>query len=155
MHIVSYPCGNFAAPDSFLSCPARDERAVELWPAGLWPTGESAMKIFILAITPALLLGACQGPKAQAGAEKDKAAAVAAGQSYDGDGPNERIGAARDRAADAAEDAREAEAEAIEKERDSIRSAADIEAERLEQEAKAVRKAADERADAVEGGSGR
>jgi len=63
------------------------------------------MKIYILAIAPALLLGACQGPEAQAGAERDKAAAVAAGQSYDGDGPNERIGAARDRAADAAEDA--------------------------------------------------
>ena len=113
------------------------------------------MKIYILAIAPALLLGACQGPEAQAGAEKDKAAAVAAGQSYDGDGPNERIGDARDRAADAAEDAHEAEADAIEKERDSIRSAADIEAERLEQQAKAVRKAADERADAVEGRSGR
>lgn len=113
------------------------------------------MKTYILALAPALLIGACQGPEAQAGAEKDKAAAVAAGRSYEGDGPNERIGAARDRAADAVEDAREAEAEAIEKERDSIRSAADIEAERLEQEAKAVRAAADERADAVKGASGR
>lgn len=113
------------------------------------------MKTYIPVLASALLLGACQGPEAQAGTEKDKAAAVAAGRSYDGDGPNERIGAARDRAADAAEDAREAEAEAVEKERDRIRSAADIEAERLEQEAKAVRKAADERADAIKGASGR
>ena len=93
------------------------------------------MKAFLILAGSALTLGACQGPATQAGAEKDKAAAVAAGQTYDGDGPNERIGAARDRAADAAEEAREAEEEAVEKQRDSIRSAADIEAERLEQEA--------------------
>ncbi|MDO9369472.1 MAG: hypothetical protein Q7T68_12965 [Sphingopyxis sp.] len=109
------------------------------------------MKLHIPLIALSLTLAACQGPAEQAGAAKDKADAEAAGRTYDGDGPNERIGAARDRAAEAAEDARKAEAQAIEKKQDSIRSAADIEAERLEQEAEAVRKAADERAAAVEG----
>lgn len=112
-------------------------------------TKDMGMKSIHLLIAPALLLGACQGPAETAGAKKDKAAAEAAGQTYDGDGPNERIGAARDRAADAAEDARKAEAAAIEKQGDSIRTEADIEAERLEQEAEAVRKAADARADAI------
>jgi hypothetical protein len=107
------------------------------------------MKNFTLTLACALSLGACQGPEAQAGADKDKIAAEAAGETYEGDGPNESIGAARDRAADAAEEAREAEAEAIEKARDSIHSTADVEAERLEQQAKEVRKAAEERADAV------
>jgi hypothetical protein len=110
---------------------------------------DSAMKPFHPMIVAALLLGACDGPAETAGAAKDKAAAEAAGVAYKGDGPNERIGEAQDRAKKAAEEARAAEEEAVEKERDSIRSAADIEAERLEQQAKAVRTAADERADAV------
>ncbi|KMS61067.1 hypothetical protein V475_15610 [Sphingobium baderi LL03] len=42
------------------------------------------------------LLSACQGPEQKAGAEKDKAAAEAAGQPYSGDGPNERVGSARE-----------------------------------------------------------
>lgn len=109
------------------------------------------MRPQLSAIALSLALTACQGPAEQAGAEKDKAVAGAAGQRYDGDGPNEEIGEARDRAARADDDAREAEAVAIDKKQDSIRRAADIEAERLEQEADAVRKAADEQADAVKG----
>jgi hypothetical protein len=109
-----------------------------------------AMKVFLPLLVAALTLGACDGPAETAGAEKDKAAADAAGTAYNGDGPNERIGEAQDRAAKAAENAREAEQEALEKEQDSIRSAADIEAERLEQQAKALREAADARADAIE-----
>lgn len=108
------------------------------------------MERYHLLFAAAFLLGGCQGPAETAGAKKDKAAAEAAGQTYDGDGPNERIGAARDRAAEAAEDARKAEAEAVEKQGDSIRTEADIEAERLEQEAEAVRKAANARAEAIE-----
>jgi hypothetical protein len=107
------------------------------------------MKHPLALIAVLLTLAACDGPAEQAGAAKDKAEAEAAGQTYEGDGPNERIGEARDRAADAAADARKAEAEAIEKEQDSIRSAADIEAERLEQQADAVRKAADAKAEAI------
>ncbi|MHA4835835.1 SPFH domain-containing protein [Sphingopyxis sp. MSC1_008] len=107
------------------------------------------MRPYLSLIALSLTLPACQGPAEQAGAEKDKAAAEATGQTYGGDGPNEKIGEARDRVAKAAEDARKAEAEAIDKKQDSIRRAADIEAERLEQEAEAVRKAADEQADAI------
>lgn len=55
------------------------------------------MKLHI-PISLLLTLGACQGPAEQAGAAKDKAAAEAAGRTYDGNGANERIGAARDRA---------------------------------------------------------
>jgi len=107
------------------------------------------MKPHLLWTVTALLLAACQGPAETAGANKDKAIAEAEGRTYDGDGPNERIGEAQDRAADAAEDARNAEAAAVEKQGDSIRTEAEIEAERLEQEAEAVREAADEKADAI------
>jgi len=97
-----------------------------------------------------MILGACQGPQARAGAEKDKAAAEAAGQTYSGDGPNERVGAARDRAIDAAREAREAEAARLKRQGVSIRRQADVEAEQLEQKAKAIRKDADERGDALD-----
>lgn len=60
-----------------------------------------------------------------------------------------QISGSRLAAASPADDAREVEAEAIEKQRDSIRSQADIEAERLEQEAEAVRKVSDGGAEAA------
>ncbi|MGR4893127.1 hypothetical protein ACIPPQ_19005 [Sphingopyxis sp. LARHCG72] len=108
------------------------------------------MKTISINVMALLLLSACQGPQAKAGAEKDKAAAEAAGRVYEGNGPNEAIGAARDRAEDAAREAREAEAAGLKRQGDAIRRQADVEAEKLEQQAEAIRKEADAQADAFD-----
>mgnify|MGYP003580545394 CR=1 FL=1 len=97
-----------------------------------------------------LILTACQGPHAKAGAEKDKAAAEVAGRTYSGDGPNERGGAAKDRAAGAAGGAPAAAAGGAEGQGEPNRRPADVQAEQLEQKASAIRKEADARADAFD-----
>lgn len=85
------------------------------------------------------LLGACEGPNEKAGREKDRSAAVAAGQNFTGEGPNQRLGEAQDRVETADRNARDAAAAALESRGDQLRGQADIEADRLDKEARAVR----------------
>src|SRR5687768_363762 len=84
-------------------------------------------------------LVACEGPHEQAGQKQDEAAANAAGVDYGGSGPAERRGKVQDRAEDAAREAREASAEALEAKAQNYRRQADVEAEKLEAEARDVR----------------
>lgn len=102
-----------------------------------------------LLLVPGLLAG-CDGPNEKAGKEKDKAAAAAAGVPYRGNGPNEQLGEAQDRAADAATGARRAEAVSLRKQARTVKADADVQADRLEQQARAIRAEAKERAAPLE-----
>jgi hypothetical protein len=106
-------------------------------------------KLIPVAIIASVALIGCDGPNEQAGREKDKAEATAAGQNYTGTGPNERIGEAEDRAANALRHERDAAADAIEAQGETIQRQADVTADRLSEEAKAIREAADKQADAL------
>jgi hypothetical protein len=108
------------------------------------------MRIFSIPLVVVLVLTGCNGPHQTAGQEQDKAAATAEGQPYSGDGPNERIGKAVDRADQAARHAREATADALTKQGNAIRQQADVAADRLEEQARVVRDDADRRADAYD-----
>lgn len=103
-----------------------------------------------LLLAPAVLLAACDGPNEKAGKERDKAAAAATGRPYSGTGPGEQIGEAQDRAADAANDARKAQASALRGQAHAIKTDADVEADRLEQQAEAIRDRAKDRAAPLE-----
>lgn len=100
-----------------------------------------AFRRISLVLTAALLasLAGCDGPNEKAGREADRAAAAARGVSMSGEGANELIGEAQDRAESAALKAREGRADALEDKADQLRSEADAEAEKLDQEARAIR----------------
>lgn len=108
------------------------------------------MKSLPITLIAAILVAGCRGPHQTAGQEQDKAAAAAQGQPYSGDGPNERIGKAVDRADQAAAQARKTAADALTQQGNAVRRAADVSADRLEERAKAIRDAADKRADAFD-----
>ncbi len=92
-----------------------------------------------------ILVAGCSGPHQKAGQQQDKAAAVAQGQPYSGDGPNERIGKAVDRADRAAQQARKTAADALTTQGEAVRRQADVSADRLEERALAIRAEADQR----------
>lgn len=110
-----------------------------------------ALQVFVLPVLArsGLMLSACEGPNEKAGKARDRAAATA-GSSYAGEGPAERIGKAQDRAAKAASDARNAEANSLRRQADAVRAGADVKADRLEQQAQSVRDAAKRRAAPLE-----
>ncbi|WP_294391589.1 hypothetical protein [uncultured Sphingomonas sp.] len=108
------------------------------------------MRTFSTIFAASLCLCACAGPKEQAGAAQDEAAANAAGIAYNGEGPAERIGRAEDRADRAAADARDAQADALKDQRRVIRSRADAEADKLEDQARAIRAAARDKSDQLD-----
>jgi hypothetical protein len=103
-----------------------------------------------LLLAPSLLLAGCDGPNEKAGREKDKAAAAAAGIPYKGNGPNEELGEAQDRAIDAARDAREATASVLQEQAHTVKVEADVAADRLEQQAEEIREQAKRRAAPLE-----
>jgi len=98
-----------------------------------------------------MAISACDGPAEKAGKAQDKAAANASGVAYTGEGPAQRLGEAKDRADRAADDARDAAAQALETQADARRKEADLAAEKLEEQAKAIRDKADIEAEALEG----
>jgi len=108
------------------------------------------MKRLIFLLVTTLSVAACDGPAEKAGKERDKAAAAAAGQAYQGQGPNEKLGEAQDRATEAATDARDARADELKQQADNIRKEADDRADKLEAQAKKIRDDADQRADAID-----
>ncbi len=95
----------------------------------------------VMALLLATSLAACDGPNEKAGREADRAAAQAQGIAISGEGANELIGEARDRAEQAERKAREARANALEGRADQLRSEADAEAEKLDQQARSIRAA--------------
>lgn len=105
------------------------------------------MKRTLLSATAVLSLAACDGPAEKAGKESDQAAAAAAGQPYKGEGSNEKLGEAQDRANKAANDARDAQADELKQQGKAIREEADGRADKLEVQAKRIRDEADKRAD--------
>jgi hypothetical protein len=105
------------------------------------------MKRFILAATAVVSVAACNGPAEEAGKKRDEAAAAASGQSYNGEGPNQKLGEAQDRTNKSATDARDAQANELKQQGKAIREEADGRADKLEAEAKQIRSEADKRAD--------
>ena len=103
------------------------------------PERHAAMRRALAAAAVILALAGCDGPNEKAGKDKDKAAAAASGVPHRGDGPNQQLGKAQDRAADAAKDARDARASALRKQAQGIKAQADVEADRLEEQARAIR----------------
>lgn len=87
----------------------------------------------------ALVLAACDGPQEQAGEKADNASGVVDGEDSVQSGPAETMGERRDQVTDAANDAREAEADALEEQADAARQSANEDAERLEQQAEKAR----------------
>jgi hypothetical protein len=104
------------------------------------------MRILSIAPLVLILVAGCSGPHQTAGQEQDKAAAAAQGQPYSGDGPNERIGKAVDRADRATEQARKTAADALTTQGEAVRRQADVSADRLEERALAIRDEANGRA---------
>lgn len=92
-----------------------------------------------LAFAALIALGACDGPRENAGENADYAAGVVNSPDTLRQGPAEKLGEAQDIAAKRAEEAREAEARALEAAADEKRAAADKEAEALEDQADRVR----------------
>ena len=105
------------------------------------------MKRILLAATAVLSLAACNGPAEKAGKERDQNAAAASGQPYKGEGPNQKLGEAQDRANKAATNARDAQADELKQQGKAIREEADGRADKLEAQAKQIRAEADKRAD--------
>ena len=105
------------------------------------------MKILSIAPLALILVAGCSGPHQKTGQEQDKDAAAAQGQPYSGDGPNERIGKAVDRADRATQQARKTAADALTTQGEAIRRQADVSADRLEERALAIRNEADQRGD--------
>lgn len=102
-----------------------------------------------LVLFPFVMLAACEGANEKAGAERDRAAAAAAGQNYSGDGPNERMGETLDRAERDTARATDAAADAAEAKGREIRSQAEIEADRLSEQARDIRERAEAEAERV------
>jgi hypothetical protein len=97
-----------------------------------------------------IALVGCNGPNQKAGSERDKAAAAAQGEPYKGNGPNERIGQAQDRAADAEQNVRDADADALKAQGKSIKRQADVAAAPFDEKSRSIREAADQRAKALD-----
>lgn len=93
----------------------------------------------LLAIVLSLSVGACDGPRENAGEKADAAAGRVEGEDTMRSGPAEEMGAKQDAAADAMADAKEAEADAIEAAAAETRQFARQRANALRKEAKAVR----------------
>jgi hypothetical protein len=91
------------------------------------------------AIAAVIAIAACDGPRENAGENADFAAGVVGSNDTLRQGPAERLGEAQDIAAKRAEEAREAEARALEAAADEKRALADKEAEALEEQADKVR----------------
>ena len=108
------------------------------------------MKISSIALLAIVIVAGCKGPGQTAGEAQVKAAATANNQEYSGEGPNERIGKAVDRANDAAQDARDASAAALKKQGEAIRREADVRADRLKEQARAVTEEASRRAEILD-----
>ncbi|HEU5285117.1 MAG TPA: hypothetical protein VFU20_01240 [Sphingomicrobium sp.] len=92
-----------------------------------------------LAFAALIALAACDGPRENAGENADYAAGVVNSPDTLRQGPAEKLGEAQDIAAKRAEEAREAEARALEAAADEKRALADREAEALEDQADEVR----------------
>ncbi len=105
------------------------------------------MRSMIIMLTGAALLAACDGTAENAGEIKDaeNGQAVAIGE-----GPAERMGERIDRARDSAEDAVEAQADALRDKADLDAEKLEAHAHRLEARADAVRDEAKLIADAIE-----
>ncbi|QAY76394.1 hypothetical protein [Sphingosinicella sp. BN140058] len=86
-----------------------------------------------------MMVAACDGPQEQAGEKADNASGAVDGEDSIESGPAETMGERNDEAADSANDAREAQADALEEQADAARDAADQKAEALEQQADNVR----------------
>ena len=92
-----------------------------------------------IAFAALIALAACDGPRENAGENADFAAGVVNSPDTLRQGPAERLGEAQDIAAKRAEEAREAEARALEAAADERRARADTEADALEEQADEVR----------------
>lgn len=112
--------------------------------------GALTMKHLAFVLVTLASLTACDGPAEKAGKDRDKAAAAANGLPYENDGPNEKLGEAQDRATSAATRARDAEAAELKQQATNIRKEADDRADKLDAQAKAIRNDADTRADAID-----
>ena len=112
--------------------------------------GVLTMKHLVLALVTLASLAACDGPAEKDGKDRDKAAAAANGLPYEGNGPNEKLGEAQDRATSAATRARDAEAAELKQQATNIRKEADDRADKFDAQAKAIRNDADTRADAID-----
>lgn len=112
------------------------------------------MKRYTVLVSYLMLVGfvflmSCDGAHERAGQKQDEAAANAAGVSYNGSGPAERMGEVQDCAEAAAREARETSAEALEAKGENIRRQAEVEATNMEQQARSIREAAEDRAKAL------
>jgi len=112
--------------------------------------GALTMKHLVLALVTLASLAACDGPAEKDGKDRDKAAAAANGLPYEGHGPNEKLGEAQDRATTAATIARDAQAAELKQQARNIRKEADDRADKLDAQAKVIRDEADTRADAID-----
>src|ERR1041385_6904034 len=108
------------------------------------------MKSYQAALFAIALVAGCKGPGQTAGEAQDRAAATANGQQYSGEGPNERIGKAVDRANEAAQEARDASAVALKKQANAIRREGAVGAQRLKEQAKAITDEAEQRAEKLD-----
>lgn len=87
----------------------------------------------------ALTLAACDGPREKAGAKADLESGAVASDDLFRRGPAETLGERQDQAAAAADAAREAKADALERQADAQRAAARERAEELDQQADRLR----------------
>lgn len=94
-----------------------------------------------MTLLAACLLGlaACDGPREDAGEVADNAADVVSSEDAIESGPNETLGEVRDEAAESADEAREAQADALEDRAEQAREEADRKADALEDQAERAR----------------
>lgn len=97
------------------------------------------MKRFTILTACLLALAACDGSREDAGEVADNAAGVVPSEDSLQSGPNETLGETRDEAAQSANDAREAQADALEDEAAQPREEADQKADALEDQAERAR----------------
>jgi len=97
------------------------------------------MRFTIIAAAMLLPLAACDGPREQAGEKADNASGAVKSEDTMRSGPAETMGEKEDRAAEAANDAKEARADALEEEAVAARANANRKAEELRQQADQVR----------------
>ncbi len=95
--------------------------------------------IALAALTALVALGACDGPRENAGENADAAAGDVGSNDTLRQGPAEQLGEAQDEAQERAEEAKEAEAKSLEAQADEARKAADQQAQALEDQADRVR----------------
>lgn len=93
----------------------------------------------MIALIALVALGACDGPRENAGENADFAAGEVGSNDTLRQGPAEKLGEAQDIAEKRAAEAREAEAKALEAQADEKRQAAEQQADALEDEADRVR----------------